>query len=151
MFVTSPAFELQVPRGLAQPGQRFWRSVGFSLNVPWFIVSVEYRDENEEACFCQDMLMSSDADVAEVLEGDVGDTVVGLQYVEPPSYSPTGGWRMRSVRKVWRAAKPSDLPSAPLVFEDEFGRFASGLDDVDLEHLVELVRELPLRHGGERP
>jgi hypothetical protein len=147
MFVTSPAFEFQVPRGLALPGQRFWRSVGFSLNVPWFIVSIEYRDENEEASFCQDMLMSSDADVAEVLDGDVADSVISLQYVEPPSYSETGSWRMRSVKKVWRAAKHMDEPSAPLVFEDESGRFVRGLDDADVGPRAELIWELPRRRG----
>jgi hypothetical protein len=147
MFVTSPAFEFQVPMGLALPGQRFWRSVGFSLNVPWFIVSIEYRDENEAASFSQDMLMSTDADVAEVLDGDAADSVIGLQYVEPPSYSRTGSWRMRSVKKVWRAAQRSDAPSAPLVFEDEFGRFASSLDDADVGPVVELICEFPRRRG----
>jgi hypothetical protein len=147
VFVTSPAFELHVPRGLGLPGQRFWRSVGFSLNVPWFIVSIEYRDENEEASFCQDMLMSSDADVAEVLDSDATDSVISLQYVEPPSYSETGSWRMRSVKKVWRAAQHLDVPIAPLVFEDEFGVFVSGLDDADVGPRAELIWELPRRRG----
>jgi hypothetical protein len=141
VFVTSPVFELHVPRGLGQPGQRFWRSVGFSLNVPWFIVSVSYDDEDENASVVQEMLMASDADLQEILGGDAADSVVGVQFVEPPAFSKTGTWRMRSVKKIWRAAKQSGSPGSALVFEDEHGRFAGPLDDADLRRVKDLLCE----------
>ncbi len=142
MFITSQAFEFPVPRGLAQPGQRFWRSVAFSLHAPWFIVTVIERDENDEAAFIQDLLMASGADLDELLESDAGDSVVGVQYVEPPSYSASGSWRMRGVRKVRRAPN-SSTGGTSLVFEDELGRFASPLEDAKVDQPTELVCEFP--------
>lgn len=145
MFVTSPAFELHMPQGLGLPGQRFWRSIGFALNAPWLIVSVAYDDENDDQALCQDMLMASDAELKEVLDDIGSDSVISVHFVEPPSYSATGTWRMRKVTKVWRTAKQSGAPGSALAFEDEQGRFACPLDDADLNQVTELVREFAKR------
>jgi hypothetical protein len=143
LFVTSPVFEFKMPLGLAQPGQRFWRSVACSLNVPWLIVSVAYRDENEDESFCQDMLMASDDDLAELLDSDARDSVVGVQYVEPPNFSETQNWRMRNVTKIWRAAKTFESRLPALVFEDKSGRFVGPLSDAQVDRVVDLLCELP--------
>lgn len=143
MFVTSQAFEMRVPLGLAEPGQRFWRSVAFTLNLPWLIVSIEHHAKKDNESFCEDMLLASDDDLADLLDSDARDSVVSVQYVEPPGYSETQNWRMRNVTKIWRAAPTVGSPVPALVFEDDSGRFVSPLSDADVDSVVELMCELP--------
>ena len=81
MFVTSPHFEMDVPRSLLTDDRKCWRTIELSFNGPWFILT--YRKREGRTAFDHHLLVWLSADVLQILTLEPAPTVVGLDYGIP--------------------------------------------------------------------
>lgn len=143
MFVTSPHFEQPMPLGLVSPGNRFWRAMELSLNVPWFIVAL--RQPIGDAAMLRNIFLSTDADLRAFLESEMTTNIVSLGALVPPNYGPKLQWKLHEIRRVWMRSSEPATRHEPLVIESKHGRLfnAMTMQKARLNVELQLLLELP--------
>jgi hypothetical protein len=132
MFITAPGLALPVPAPLLPPGGKAWRAVEVAPNFPWFILTVETQDDDES--IQTHMLFSRGEDIARLVTEQAAPRLCALQYIEPPAYSSSNGWRIRPVLRLW-SANAAQLPIDAVILEDDKGFFWEPLLDLTAEQL----------------
>lgn len=120
MFVTSPHFQMDVPRSLLTDDRKCWRTIELSFNGPWFILT--YRKREGRTAFDHRLLVWLSADVLQILTLEPAPTVVGLDYVSPPNFGGEKGWQIQPIREIWRAQDAAVDGNEFLVFRDADGQ-----------------------------
>lgn len=119
MFMTSPHFEVPVPRSLLPRGGACLQAVSLSTGSAWFVLTTAH--EEEEATIYQTTLVSWASTLRGVLEGLGSSSVVGLQWIRPTSE--VGGWELIEVSEVWLPDELENADTGVLLFKDSAQRW----------------------------
>jgi hypothetical protein len=113
MFMTSPHFEVPVPKSLLPKGGACLQAVSLSNCADWFVLTTEHAVER--AVMQQTTLVSWTTTLRTLLEG-LGDAcVVALQWMRPAG--DMRGWELAEVEEVWLAADDEAAQGGALVFK----------------------------------
>ena len=141
MFVSQPEYEFSFPPDLGQPGSQHWRMMELSLDMPWFLVSVDGTDaEKPEFSVTRTLCIAWDYDLADVVRRLDADQVKGIVCMMPACASPSGQWTLRQVSEVWMLS--SVAGQSVLLMDVEGQAFDCGLVP---DHVGPVSRELVLR------
>jgi hypothetical protein len=122
MFVSMPDFLFQVPPLLAPPGAKFWRSVGVSTRLPWFVLTMRPRSEE---LLIDTFLFAWDTDVVNAIR--CLDAELESLYCFAPCMPGQGnGWTTKKIHQVW-AAEPVAEGESDVLFVDAEGNEYSGM------------------------
>ena len=121
MFITKPACEAPVMAALGRNDGRYYWAVELSIRLPWFIVNTIVSEGKDR--FIWSLCCAWEKDLAAFCEPKAGLEIVSIQQVAPTE-SVLGGWGLRQIAKVWRAA---DLHGhRHIVLQDDRGEEWSG-------------------------
>jgi hypothetical protein len=112
MFMTSPHFEVRVPRSLLSKGSSCLEAVSLSTGAAWFVLTTQHEEEKTK--FYQTTLVSWASTLRSLLEGLGSASVVGLQWVRPTAEA--GGWRLTDVSEVWLPDEQEEADTGSLLF-----------------------------------
>lgn len=112
MFMTSPHFEVPVPRSLLSKGGSCLQAVSLSTGAAWFVLTTAH--EEEKSTIYQTTLVSWASTLRELLEGLESSSVVGLQWMRPTGDA--GGWELTEVREVWLPDEREEASTGTLLF-----------------------------------
>jgi hypothetical protein len=102
MFHSLPQYEFHIPEGLAAPGSKHWRAVVMTLHMPWFLLTLDrVDDEDQEVRMTYTLCVAWDSDLADALKSIDAKRVRGLVAMMPAWASPTGQWSSRQITEVW--------------------------------------------------
>jgi hypothetical protein len=102
MFVSLPQYEYPVPEGLAALGSKHWRVVQMRLHIPWFLLTVEHVDaEDDEVRMGYTLCIAWETDLADAIKNIESSRVRGLVAMIPAWASPSGQWTSRQITEVW--------------------------------------------------
>ena len=129
MFMTSPHFEVPVPKSLLPKGGSCLEAVSLSTEAPWFVLTTSHAEE--ESKFYQTTLVAWTSTLRGVLEGLESASVVGLQWMRP--IFEAGGWELTEVSEVWVPDEHEEASTGSLLlkvraFEGLFGESGSPVD-----------------------
>lgn len=130
MFMTSPHFEVPVPRSLLPKGGSCLQAVSLSTGSAWFVLTTAH--EEEKSTIYQTTLVSWASTLRGLLEGLGGvNKVVGLQWMRPTFEA--GGWELTDVSEVWVPDEREEAMTGSLLlkvqaFEGLFGESGSPVD-----------------------
>jgi hypothetical protein len=124
MFMTRPNDRYPLPKGLAEPGADYWRSLNLATNAAWYILTV--RPPTDEYLQTT-VLVRSETDIADAIEASQPD-IASLLCIAPPTFDgENDGWTSFAVAEVWRAIDPDENDIPCVVFVAIDGREHSGL------------------------
>ena len=144
MFVSIPQLEQAMPVGLAPKGSRFWRAVELSVNMPWFVVTVQTEDRDGH--LIRSLLLAHDEDLFGLIEANPDDSLRALKQILPAEHDdPVSAWQSRDILRVWRVAGHAAGVPGELIFEDASKQFSDGLGTIagGAPRGKELVLQLP--------
>jgi hypothetical protein len=144
MFVSIPHLEQAMPAGLAPKGSRFWRAVELSVNLPWFVVTVQTEDRDGH--LIRSLLLAHDEDLFGLIEANPDDSLRALKQILPTAPGdPVSAWQSRDILRVWRVAGHAAGSPGELIFEDASMQFSDGLGTIagGAPRGKELVLQLP--------
>ncbi len=144
MFVSIPQLEQVMPAGLAPKGSRFWRAVELSVNMPWFVVTVQTEDRDGH--LIRSLLLAHDEDLFGLIEANPDDSVRALKQILPAEPNDkASAWQSRDISRVWRIAGHAAGIPGELIFEDASKQFSDGLGTIKggAPNGKELVLQLP--------
>ena len=73
-----------MPEGLGAPGSKHWRVVEMTLHAPWFLLTVEHVDaEDEEIRLSYTLCIAWDTDLADAIKSIDPSRVRGLVVMMP--------------------------------------------------------------------
>lgn len=102
MFISLPTYEFPFPEGLADPDVKHWRVVELRLHAPWFLLTVEQQDpDDDEMTVSYTLCIAWGQDLADALKSIDAKRVRGLVAMMPAWCSPTGHWSSRQITEVW--------------------------------------------------
>ena len=114
MFMTSPHFEVPVPKSLLPKGGSCLQAVSLSTGSAWFVLTTAH--EEEKSTIYQTTLVSWVTTLRGVLEGLEGAKVVGLQWMGPTGDA--GGWELTDVSEVWLPDEREEPVTGALLFKE---------------------------------
>jgi hypothetical protein len=129
MFMTSPNFEVSVPKSLLPAGGSCLHAVSLSSGADWFVLTTLHPVE--ESRMQQTTLVAWSTTLRTLLQS-LGDAcVVALHWMRPAASS--RGWTLTSITEVWLAAESELHTTGALLFRvasedylmDELGKPAS--------------------------
>lgn len=154
MFVSRPQYEFPISSDLDHPGSQHWRMIELSGHAPWFLLSVEIRDQDElEFSITRTICISWEHDLADVLRDIDAERVRSIVCMLPAWQSPTGQWWSRQVREVWLYRSTS---GEHVVLADADGeKFNCGLipehiGEVEMTLLLQITPAAPGRNCDAR-
>lgn len=125
MFVSYPKLELDVPVGLGDPESLYWRGIGLTAQMPWFMATLRVRDGDVIAR--QTMCLCWDTDLAPLLKADDGRAqLISLQRLVPSRRPKGPAWELRNVSEVWVGHDSDAAGSETLIFRDDDGTEVCG-------------------------
>lgn len=113
MFVTSPHFEVPVPKSLLPKGGSCFQSVSLSTSSAWFVLTTAHEEKRSK--MYQTTLVSWASTLRTLLEGLEGSCVVGIQWVRPTEGA--GRWALADVNEVWLPAELEEADTGVLLFK----------------------------------
>ena len=119
MFISHPNNEFWNPLFLGAPGSKHWRALELSNCLPWFILTLQVKEEGFDVE--RTVLVSWDLDLAKLMEELPTSRLIGLQYVEPPSRGNPGQWRAWPIQTVWCLTDPAGLDADTFIFSTQDG------------------------------
>lgn len=122
MFVSMPDFQFQIPPPLAPPGAKFWRSVGVSTKLPWFVLTMRPRSEE---FLIDTFLFAWDSDVVNAIRS-LDAELESLFCLAPCLSGPGNGWMVKNIQEIW-AAEPAAEGESDVLFVDADGQAYSGM------------------------
>lgn len=136
MFFTRDVDEIQVPIGIAEPGGHYWNDVQLRLFITYYLVTFVVDDPDEGGvmstllCLYFDHVLA----VADAFE------VKQIALITPGHENGSGGWKMESVREVWRASEPGlDETGTAVLWVTETGeRHVESHRDTTESRLIDL-------------
>lgn len=144
MFVSVPQLEQAMPPGLVPTGSRFWRAVELSVNMPWFVVTVQ--TEVGDGRLIRSLLLSHDEDLFGLIKANPDDSLRALtQMIPAETGESVRAWRSRSILRIWRPVGRASGYPGELIFEDGSKQFSNGLGTIggNVPRDKQLVLELP--------
>lgn len=93
MFMTSPHFEVPVPKSLLPKGGSCLQAVSLSTWAAWFVLTTAH--EEEKSTIYQTTLVSWASTLRGLLESLENSSVVGLQWMRPTGDA--GGWKLTGI------------------------------------------------------
>lgn len=97
MFMTSPHFEVPVPKSLLPKGGSCLQAVSLSTGAAWFVLTTAHPEGQSK--LYQTTLVSWGSTLRGLLESLESSSVVGLQWMRPTGDA--GGWKLTDVSEVW--------------------------------------------------
>ncbi|MGY4829156.1 hypothetical protein ACVNIS_11305 [Sphaerotilaceae bacterium SBD11-9] len=119
---------------LAGAGERYFRSMELSVRLPWFLVTLQIRYEEDEVL--HSVCCSWESDLVELLSATSNQRVVTVQQLMP-SAQREGAWDLRDIVRVSQAKHPSGRTVVVYQAADGqefFGEFVSILGAALTEH-----------------
>lgn len=135
MFISRPPYELKIPAGLQEPGDRYWRLFELFAPVPWFLATLRFEDDGtmQQRSFS----VCWETDVIEMLTATPGATAIWLQLVRPPVRN-ADAWSLHTITRVWRLREPERNDERPyVVLEDRDGTCLCPLSGTSLPDELE--------------
>ena len=125
MFVAKPDYEVPLMSAVVGSGGRYFRSIELSARLPWFLVTMRIKYEEDEVL--HSVCSSWESDLLELFSTKPNQDVVAVQQVMPSPLR-EGFWDLRDIVRIWRAMHPSGR--SVVVYEDAdqvefFGDFVS--------------------------
>jgi len=114
MFMTSPHFEVPVPKSLLPKGGACLQAVSLPTGSAWFVLTTAH--EEEKSTIYQTTLVSWVTTLRGVLGGLEGAKVVGLQWMRPTGDA--GGWKLTDVSEVWLPDEREEPVTGELLFKE---------------------------------
>lgn len=115
MFMTSPHFEVPVPKSLLPKGGACLQAVSLSTGSAWFVLTTAH--EEEKSTIYQTTLVSWASTLRRLLEGLGGaNKVVGLQWMRPTFEA--GGWELTDVSEVWVPDEREEAMTGALLLKE---------------------------------
>lgn len=143
MFETWGNSEIPLPKELAPNGEKLWSYVHVQLQVPWFYVEVEHRDEDLK--WASTYFLSSVAQ----LQGLVTDSAIvitAVHVVMPKHLNQSDCWQMQRLKRIMRGRRKTPEGTQQIsiyVLYDERQVYDPALQSHEkLEH-IELLFEFP--------
>lgn len=109
MFVTTPALEERVPRGLGQPGSRYWAAMMLSTDGPWFLVTHYSRTQRVS----QTVAVAWETTLVEMVGSLERGSIVGIGRVS--LNRSVGRWIVQDVEELWLPSPQESERSGPLL------------------------------------
>ncbi len=149
MFVSCPELEFGVPPGLGDAGSLYWRGVGLTGNMPWFVATMLVRDDGVTTR--QTLCLWWDTDLAPLLRADDGRArLVSLQRMVPSAGLAERGWELRTVREVW-VGRDAELDDREvLIFRHDDGSEVCSSYAMPVSTAMRDRRLVKSFHGGTR-
>ncbi|MFH1493366.1 MAG: hypothetical protein ABIG70_01035 [Pseudomonadota bacterium] len=101
MFDTHPEAEITLARSFSPSGQRSWHWVELSLQIPFFLLSVNL--ETEEGCFRREFLFSQIKDALGLISASrsiIDRLEIGL--LSPGYMNGSNTYQLGRVKEVWK-------------------------------------------------
>lgn len=147
MFLSLPKYEFSFPTDLTPPGSKHWTMVELTLQMPWFLLSIELVDaENPQITMIRTICIASTHDLAALLPSLEASSVTGIVCMMPAWQSANAQWSSREVREVWMCN--SDAGQSVLLCDAAGQEFDCGLAP---EHVEPMKKELVLRVPPAKP
>lgn len=118
MFVSRPPFEFAVPDQLRSPGERYWRAIALSMQVPWYMATFE--SELDEGTYVHSICFCWEVDLLAAIDEASPSALRSLQMVRPPR-GRQAAWSMCPIARIWRLVGSPTLGESHFIFEDEKG------------------------------
>lgn len=145
MFISCPELEFAVPVDLGVPEALYWRGVGLTTYMPWFMATLRVRDGDVTAR--QTMCLCWDTDLAPLLKADDGRAqLISLQRLVPSRRPEGPAWELRNVCEVWVGRDADAEGNETLIFRDDDGTEVCGCFGMPVATSVRdrrLVRRFP--------
>lgn len=113
MFMTSPHFEVPVPKSLLPKGGTCLQAVSLSTGAAWFVLTTVHPEEQPK--LYQTTLVSWGSTLRRLLESLESSSVVGLQWMRPRGDA--GGWELTDVSEVWVPDELEEASTGLLLFK----------------------------------
>lgn len=114
MFMTSPHFEVPVPKSLLPKGGACLQAVSLSTGSAWFVLTTAH--EEEKSTIYQTTLVSWASTLRGLLESLESSSVVGLQWMRPTGDA--GGWKLTDISEVWVPDAREEAMTGVLLFKE---------------------------------
>lgn len=114
MFMTSPHFEVPVPKSLLPKGGSCLQAVSLSTWAAWFVLTTAH--EEEKSTIYQTTLVSWASTLRGLLESLENSSVVGLQWMRPTGDA--GGWKLTGICEVWVPDAREEAMTGVLLFKE---------------------------------
>jgi hypothetical protein len=124
MFISTTAFQQQMPAALAPNGESYWQAFSLSLRTPWYLLT--YRHQEDECEFINTAVIAWERTLLRMIEEIGVPAVVAISCIAP-SFEDGAPWVMKQARELLLPAESERRESGPLlfVFEGEAGIFDS--------------------------
>lgn len=109
MFMTRPSFEAAIPTGLAERHCHYWRAVGLTVHLPWYVAWLQPAD----AGLSETLLIADTETLRSVVQQMRPSQVTSLRVISLDVERPT--WEMRPISEVWRPADDEHPAGGPLL------------------------------------
>lgn len=152
MFISCPELEFAVPVDLGVPEALYWRGVGLTTYMPWFMATLRVRDGDVTAR--QTMCLCWDTDLAPLLKADDGRAqLISLQRLVPSRRPEGPAWELRNVCEVWAGHDDDAEGHEMLIFQDDDGTEVCGSFGMPVAAGIRnrrLLKRLPSGTRGRR-
>lgn len=111
MFMTSPHFQVRVPKSLLPTGGTCSQAVTLSSNASWYVLTT--RHAVGSAVLRNTTLVAWPQTLRAMLEGAEDGAVISIQWMRPTCS--LKGWQLIDVGEVWLAAEHEEPQTGPLL------------------------------------